>query len=311
MQNQDVIQILSHHRAPGRPHLPQTLTCYQLLGLLRATVPPSAPDTTLSPSRLDEALHTLEAQGEVLLGVGKRVSMARPSVYTSGEEPVKSLQFLGDRAYLRLAHQRLETGQPISQTLLRPRNKNIEWLQTQLQGINVGFYTPEQLLTQLPTPDVPEFWRLKGEDRTSNPFSIYQGFDTIRGYLPKAGNQRERWQPIIGLEHLQNISSLSLLKTPGGEFLWLKNGQFFEINPDTAYLAMFSLDKQSNQPLKIALDEGTGCLDLRETFLPKAYAQVIWRLSKPSSDHNRIRYVAPHNQPRVKAALERLGCVLV
>ncbi|MBD1916254.1 MULTISPECIES: hypothetical protein [Cyanophyceae] len=311
MQNQDIIQLLSHHRVPGRLHLPQALTCYQLLGLLRATVPPSALANALSPSRLDQALHNLEAQGEVLLGVGKRVCMAQPTVYTSDEESVTGIQFLGDRAYLRLAHQALQTGQPVTQTLLRPKNKRLEWIQTQLGASNIGCHTPDQLVSQLPTPQLPANWQLREQHRSDNPFFTYQGFESILGYRPEPGRQCDRWQPIIGLEHLGSIASLRLLKTPEGEFLWFQDGQFFGITPDTAYLAMFELDLQINQPLQIALDEKPGLLDLRDTFFPKAYAQLIWRLSKPSPDHNRIRYVDAQNQPRVKAALERLGCVLV
>ena len=311
MQSEDIIQLLSHHRLPGRPHLPQALTRYQLLGLLRATVPPSAPAHVLSPSQLDQALHSLEAQGEVLLGVGKRVCMAQPTVYADSEDAVMGLQFLGDRAYLRLAHQALQTGQPVTQTLLRPKNKRFEWVQTQLGASNIQCHTPDQLVTQLPTPQLPAVWQLTEQNRSDNPFFSYQGCENILGYRPKPGKQRDHWQPIIGLDHLSSIAALNLLKTPEGEFLWLQDGKFFEVTPDVAYLAMFELDRQTNQPLQIALDAQPGCLDLRDTFLPKAYAQLTWRLSNPSSDHNRIRSVSPHNQPRVKAALERLGCVLV
>jgi hypothetical protein len=311
MQHQDIIQLLSHHRFPGRSHLPQALTRYQLLGLLRATVPPSAPANALSLSQLDQALHSLEAQGEVLLGLGKRVCMAQPIVYADSEEAIAGIQFLGDRAYLRLAHQVLKTGQPIAQTLLRPKNKRFEWVQTQLAASNIQCHTPDQLITQLPNPQLPAIWQLRDQHQADNPFFTYQGFENILGYRPAPGKQRDRWQPIIGLDHLNSIASLNLLKTPEGEFLWLQDGKFFEITPDAAYLAMFELDRQTNQPLQIALDEQPGRLDLRDTFLPKAYAQLIWRLSNPSSDHNRIRSVSPHNQPRVKAALERLGCVLV
>ena len=179
MQHPDIIQLLSYHRAPGRPYLPQTLSRYQLLGLLRATVPPSAPASTLSPLRLDQILHSLEAQGEVLLGVGKRVCMAQPTVYADREAAVTGLQFLGDRAYLRLAHQALQTGQPLTQTLLRPKNKRFEWIQTQLGASNIRCHTPEQLVSQLPTPQLPAIWQLTEQHRSDNPFFKYQGFENI------------------------------------------------------------------------------------------------------------------------------------
>ena len=313
MQDQDIIQLLSHHRAPGRPHLPQTLTRSQLLGLLRVTMPPSAPANALSPSHLDQALHSLEAQGEVLLGIGKRVGMAKPTVYVDGQDMIRGVQFLGDRAYLRLAHQALQTGQSVTQTQLRPKNKRFEWIQTQLKTSNIVCCTPDQLVNQLRKPQLPDTWQLKVKDQyqIANLFFTYQGVENILGYCPESAKQGDRWQAIIGLDHLSSIASLNLLKTPEGEFLWLQDGQFFEITPDTAYLAMFELDQQAQQPLQIALDEQPGRIDLQHTFLPKAYAQLIWRLSNPSPEHNRIRYVNAQNQPRVKAALERLGCVLV
>jgi hypothetical protein len=237
--------------------------------------------------------------------------MAKPTVYVDSEEAVTGLHFLGDRAYLRLAHQTLQTGQPVSSTQLRPKSRQFEWIKTQLEASNIQCYTPDQLVSQLPNPQLPDNWQLTEQNRSGNPFFTYQGFESILGYRPKPGKQRDRWQPIIGLDHLSSIASLNLLKTPEGEFLWLQDGQFFEITPDTAYLAMFELDQQAQQPLQIALDEQPGRIDLQDTFLPKAYAQLIWRLSNPSPEHNRIRDVDAQNQPRVKAALERLGCVLV
>jgi len=311
MLNKQIIEVLSHHRTPGRHHLPQALTRFQLMGLLRNSEPPSFSEAGLTPARMDFELHNLEAQGEVLLGIGKRICMTQPIVVADSPENLVGLKFLGDRAYLRLTHQMLTTGQPVVRTLLRPQKQSFSWIQEQLLGAGIQCLTIEQSISQLPLPEIPATWSLRGQERSENPFFTYQGLDSILGYQPCNGKQRDRWQQIVGLEHLASISSLSLLRTPEGEFLWLQAGQFFELTPDAAYLAMFKLDQEINQPLQIALDEKPGRLDLRDTYLPKAYAQLIWRLSKADPDHNRIRLVEPQKQPRVKAALERLSCVLV
>lgn len=311
MLNNQIIQVLSYHRAPGRPHLPQTLTRFQIMGLLKHSEPPSFSESSLTPANIDTELHNLEAQGEVLLGIGKRACMARPTVVVESPENLVGLKFTGDRAYLRLAHQMLNTGQPVSRTLLRPQKQSFPWIQEHLLKAGINCLTIEQSISQLPLPEIPAAWSLRGQERLENPFFTYQGFDSIFGYQPIGGAQRDRWKVIVGLEHLASISSLNLLRTPEGEFLWLQDGQFFELAPDAAYLAMFKLDQQVEQPLQIALDAKPGRLSLRDTYLPKAYAQMIWRLSKADPDHNRIRLVEPQNQPRVKTALERLGCVLV
>ncbi len=311
MLNKQIVQILSHHRVLNRPHLPQALTRFQLLGLLRNSEPPLFAESGLTPAKIDNELHNLEAQGEVLLGIGKRVCMAQPTVVVESPENLVGLKFMGDRAYLRLAHQMLNTGQPVSRTLLRPEKQSFSKIYEQLAKAGIKCLTIDQSIDQLPLPEKPAAWNLRGQERLENPFFTYQGFDSIDGYQPCPETQHNRWKPVVGLEHLSSLSCLSLLRTPEGEFLWLQDGQFSELTPDAAYLAMFKLDQQVNQPLRIASDTRSGRLDLSDTYLPKVYAQLIWRLSEAEPGHNRLRLVNSQNQPRVNAALERLGCVLV
>ncbi len=311
MLSKQIIQLLSHHRAPGRPRLPQSFARLQLLRLLRDSQPPLSPDTEISPTNLDRELQNLEAQGEVLLGLGKQVCMAQPMVLTDSEEKLAGLQFFGDRAYLRLAHQSLETGQPVDKTQLMPKKQNFSWIQAQLQKASIACLTVDCAVNQLPATCLPSPWRLQGQECLENPFFTNRGDGSLWGYQPSETTQRDRWQPINGF-HLGGLRSLNLLRTPAGEFLWMENGQFFELAPDTACLAMFELDRQAQQPLRIAWDEQPGRLDLRGIVLPRAYAQAIWRLSQSDPDHNRIRLVvAAKDRPRVKAVLERLGCKLV
>lgn len=65
MLNKQIVQVLSHHRAPGRPHLPQTLTRFQLMGLLKHSEPPSFNESSLTPAKIDTELHNLDRKSVV------------------------------------------------------------------------------------------------------------------------------------------------------------------------------------------------------------------------------------------------------
>jgi hypothetical protein len=307
MCSHEIINLLSQHRIPGRSHFPQPLTRHQLLSLLKASQPPRLDGDAFSPSKLDSELTNLEAQGEILSGVGKRFCMASPTLLIDHENQTTELLFVGDRAYLRLAHQILETKQPIHQTRLRPRLRDVQRIQSTLESTGIGLLTVQKSVEYLPAPQLPEPWTVRGAEWSGNPCNLLQTSGYVQGYHPGDKSQGDRWLDVTP----QPRDLPSLLQLPDGVFLWMQHGHFFEISPDAACLAMFALDQQVSQPLKLAWDDAPGRLDLRCVRLPRAYAQLIWRLSNPSPEHNRIRYVDPQNQPRVKAALERLGCVLV
>ncbi|WP_204139395.1 hypothetical protein [Halomicronema sp. CCY15110] len=312
MLEKHIISLLSQHRLPGAKHLPQAIAQHQVVRLLKDTLSPNQNNDLLAfAESVDIELHNLEAQGEILLGTGRRVCVAQPTLWVDAEEFITSLKLIGDRAYLSLIHQLLETGQDPGETLVRPRSHSLARIRDKLKGSGVSCLTIDQSLGNLPQPQVPSSWNLRGQEWLETPLSQPGESCKVYGYLPKWGSQRDRWQLIASQSHFLNLPRLNLLRVSGGVFLWAEQGQFFEITPDEAYLAMFHLDLQAQEPLRICWDEQSGLLDLRDTYLPKAFAQLIWRLSNPNSEHNRIRYVDAQNRPRVKAALERLGCVLV
>lgn len=314
MLSQTIIHILSQHRTAERPHRPHTMSCHQLASLLKFSLPPHQRDNDSElRADLDVELNNLEAQGEILLGLGKRVCMAPPTLLIDDETLVTSLQFIGDRAYLSLAHQALQTNQNPTTILLCPRSRNRDRIQAKLKAVGIRCLTVNQVMDKLPCYQTPTAQQLSGHQWRDPIFGNIAQESTVKGYLPtnQWQSQSERWQTIKSQVHLNNLSTIQLLKLANGTFLWRGDGQIYEISPDVAHLAMFAIDQQVQFPLRLTWDEHLGRLDLRRTSLPRDYAQMVWRLSEPDPGHSRIRLVEAQNRARIAAALRKLGCELV
>ncbi len=312
--SQTIISLLSQHRAAGRSHLPQPMSCRQLASLIKVSLPPQQRDNDSSwRIDLDAELHNLEAQGDLVLGLGKRVCMAPPTLLTDDEPWVTSLRFTGDRAYLPLAHQVLQTGQNPITTLLRPQSHNRDRVQADLHATGMRCLTISQTVGNLPHCQPPSLQQILGHRWRDPIFGDITNGSTVKGYLPtnQWQSQTERWQTIESESHLSNLPSVHLLKLANGVFLWQEDGQYYEILPDVAHLAMFDIDQQVRLPLRLSWDEQPGRLDLRSTYLPRDYAYLVWRLSEPDPNHSRIRLFEPQKCARVSAALRQLGCELV
>jgi len=269
---------------------------------LHYAAPPSATDWQLEASR---AFDELQAQGEILAGMGKRYCIAPPTVLARSQEDMASLRFQGDRAYLPLVHQTLKTNQSQQETLIRPSGQNFQRVQADLQRIGVCLMTVEDSLQELPQPRQPRILRSPLED---NPFFMYP---EIEVYKPQAlKSQPERWQPRSSYS-TQALTSDLLLKLPTGEYLWLREGKFYELEPETAVLTMFAQDAAAEELLPIEWDEAPGRLHLQGIILPGAYARWLWRLSDSDPDRYRTRLVLPAYRPLIKEAFVRLGCQLV
>ncbi len=312
--SQTIISILSQHHAAGRSHLPQPISCHQLASLIKVSLPPQhRDDDSTWRAALDTELNNLEAQGEILLGLGKRVCMAPPTLLLDDESWVASLRFIGDRAYLPLAHQVLQTAQNPDDTLLKPSSHHPDRIQADLQAVGMRCLTLSQAVEKLPCCQMPTPQQLRGHRWRDPIFDNVTHVSPVKGYLPQNQwqSQMDRWQTIESEVHLSNLPAVQLLRLVNGTFLWREDGQDYEISPDAAYLALFAIDQQAQFPLRLVWDEQPGRLDLRGTSLPRDYAQMVWRLSAPAPNHSRIRLVAPENRARVTAALQILGCELV
>lgn len=296
-----ILNLLSNHRQPRNSDYPLTITRQQILSLLQYAAPPNLTDWK---TEIVRALDELQAQGEILLGTGKRYCIAPPTMLASSQENTSSLKFQGDRAYLPLIHEILKTNQPIEEVILHPTGHNFQRIQAELKSIGVRLLTVLDNLQGLPQPRNPMLLRSPLVD---NPFVTYS---TIEVYVPQfRKSQSERWQSVFS--HSSHLVSESLLRLPTDEYLWMCNGKFYELEPETATLAMFFQDGKAECPLLISWDEIPGRILLQGVVLPGTYAKWLWRLSDPDPDRYRTRLVHSSYRSQVKEAFARLGCQLV
>lgn len=299
-----IIQILSNHRHPQDGNRPQTLTRSQLTHLLKNC--PDALHQTFPTQHIHDSLTELNARGEILAGIGKRYCMAPPTVLASEETLVNGIRFQGDRAYLPLAHQMLETEQAYDEVLIRPKLHQWQSIQERLAHVGVRAMTFNQQINHLPRPHQPSQPELRSP-WPEDPFGSTQARQTIWHYVPQAYvTQAERWQLIE-----TKPATDSLIRLHSGDYLWYDTQTFYELEPDTALLTAFWLDQDHKLPLKLPWDSSKGRLDLKQTQLPSTYARQIWALSDPESDQYRTRYIAPVNRPLIVEILQQLGCQLV
>lgn len=307
MDKERIIKILSNHRQPHRLEHPKALTVRSIVNLIEHSFPP---DHVVDPDQVRDCLQELQAEGEVLAGVGNQFCMAPPTVLVESETNFVGALFRGDRAYLKLAHQALETGQLIGQTQLHPKISGFHRIKKCLASHGIRLLTVTDSISHLPRPEKPDLHLLTGAARSEDPFQV---LGQVMQYVPQEWkSQRERWQII----ERANQRASQLLRLSTGEYLWFEKdqanqGRFYELSPDVASLAMFWLDQRANLPLRIPWDETPGRLNLQGTVLPSSYAQWLWRLSKPDPDQPRTRLFEPDRRPVVREALTQLGCSLV
>jgi hypothetical protein len=302
-----IIKILSNHRQSHCSNFPRSLTLHTISKLVEANLPPHHPVEALR-SQVQSDLLELQAQGEVLAGAGNQFCMAPPVVLTKDTADLTGVMFKGDRAYLKIAHQALETDQITHKTTLYPKIRGFRRIKERLKKYGIRLLTVTDSVGNLPVPEQPKSYRLQGAEWPENPFQLLKASAAIQSYRPKAqASQCDRWQFITQTQLCDN----SLIKLPTGEYLWAENEKMYELTPDEACLAMFWLDQQADFPLRVAWDEAQGRLNLQKIFLPSFYAQWLWQLSEPELDQPRTRLFKPSSRPFVCQALIQLGCTLV
>lgn len=292
-----LIDILSRHRGEGHRHHPRPLPLHVIIQLVQQEAAPDKPAS--DQSSILEALHELEARGEIVSGAGRRFCMAPPSLVIASDS-LANFRFIGDRAYLAAVHHALGScidGDPRSlSSPLDPAQARLK-----LSRSGVGLQTWDELLRTLPTPSAPSSLTLRHAVWNRDPFQL---FDHIEHYKPSpSASQRQRW---VELYHAEGDVS-PLLRLPDQTLLWREDNHLYEISPDVALLAMFALDRDSGNPLLVPWQDATGRLDLRGIDLPGAYAKLLWAISESTPETWRTRTVKPPNRPLARAALSRLG----
>ncbi|KAB8313913.1 hypothetical protein SD81_040840 [Tolypothrix campylonemoides VB511288] len=308
MRFDKITLLLSNHRHPDNPAIPMTLSKHQIITLLRSNLSPNESQEQLQ-TEIQEALSELQAQGEIYAGMRNRYCITPPTVLALDRDNLSGLRFRGDRAYLPLTHQVLKTEQSNDNLSIRPKIGGFNQIKNRLSQAGIRLVTVADSIEYLPYPRQPTQAILRSP-WLENPFSIsnWQSKGSIHQYVPRRDTpQKSRWVPL----NYQQLQDKTLLQLPTGEYLWFQNRAFYELEPDTAMLAVFYQDKETGYPLKIQWDKPQGRLNLQGTSLPSVYAQLLWRLSEPDSERYRTRLIQSINHPIVETIFQRLGCILV
>jgi hypothetical protein len=307
MLGEAITRLLSNHRNPQNPTIPLPLTKHQIISLLVTSISPNESQDKLT-TEIQDTLNELEAEGEIVAGKRNFYCMALPTVLAKNREDLTSLLFCGDRAYLTLAHQVLNS-QKNSQNplLLRPKSTHFHRIKDGLNQVGIRFLTISDSIEYLPKPRNP----LKSELRSTwaeDPFLIqnWQNGGYIQRYVPCNAPQKEQWRN----PSRESIKNEDILRLPTGEYLWFQDQNFYELEPDLAILAMFYQDKQMGCPVKIIWDEPPGKLNLQGVYLPSTYARWLWHISEPGEEY-RTRKFQSKNWSLVKEIFQHLGAKLV
>jgi hypothetical protein len=229
-------------------------------------------------------------------------------VLTQDEDNLIGLLFRGDRAYLFVAHQVLETKQEREKIHLRLQIHGFNRIKDRLTQVGIRLLTVSNSIEHLPLPHQPSTAILRSP-WSQNPFeNTDRSKNSIQCYLAiQNTTQKDRW---ININRQSELLDRTLLQISTEEYLWFVDSAFYELEQDTAVLTMFAQDKEKNCPKQFVWDKAEGRINLQDVYLPSSYARWLWQLSE-DSDRYRIRYVKPLNQPLVESAFQRLGCSLV
>lgn len=306
-----IILLLSQHRHSTNQSLPLALTVSQITSSLKSAI---APDQNISMEALRQELNELEAMGEILAGDRNQYCIAPPTLLALNEDNLTSLLFTGDRTYLALAHRSLESLPTKANDLqIRPKSHRLAWIKSHLDQAGIRLWTVGDSLNDLPPPQKPSEVVLRSP-LTHNPFdnNNWRIDQNIQQYIPRPNlsQQKERWQP-ANYAQILTQKLAPLMRLPTGEYIWLADAKFYELEPDVAVLAMFALDAEANSNLRVIWDEPQGRLNLQGILFPSDYARWLWRISEPVDQMYRTRYFEPIKRLQMKEIFKKLGCELV
>jgi hypothetical protein len=311
IEDDKIITLLSNSRDPEKPHRPATLSKYRIAKFIQASTSPNRNPSALTED-IAKSLQMLEAKGEILAGKRSCFCVAPPTLIAISKGNITGLIFRGDRAYLSLAHNLLGTNQNSDEVRINPMIRKFERIQKKLLSSEIRLLTAEDLTHYLPTPqDIPKYLlRCPADfpDVIDGQFFIYNPISYT--------TQESRWQTLI-VHHKSDLADRSLIKLSrkgycyqNDQYFYLKGNEIYELDKETAILAMFHRDLENNAPLMVSWDSFKGKLDLRDVYLPPSYLKCLWQLCRETETY-RVYSVYPSSKPLVESALRKLGCQLI
>jgi hypothetical protein len=311
MLSNSIISLLSNHRDLSKQKRPNTLNRTQIVRLVRESISPDRQLLSLQ-EKICQTLQELEAQGEILASKGNYYCIAPPTLLANSREDVAGIRFRGDRAYLSLAHERLNSrNQNRDEVKIHPTIRTFDRIQAKLDPIGIRLLTAEDLIHRLPSPQKPPKYVLRC------PITLPDSSDSeLFGYEPLPHTlQENRWQPIIisQISTLVDRSLLILTKDrhyQNDRYFYWKSNELYDLDRDVAILAMFDKDRETNSPLRVSWHTSEGKLDLRDIYLPSAYMRYLWQLSVETEQY-RVRFVPAVSRSLIEPVFQRLGCLLV
>ncbi|WP_310425122.1 hypothetical protein [Chamaesiphon sp. VAR_48_metabat_135_sub] len=307
-----IITLLSNHRDPINQNRPNTLNRAQIIRLLRESISPNR-ELFVLQEEICQTLQELEVQGEILASKGNYYCIAPPTLLANSREDVTGVKFRGDRAYLSLAHECLNSrNQNRDEVKIHPRIRTFDRIQAKLDPIGIRLLTAEDLIQRLPSPQKPPKYVLRC------PTTLPDSSDgELFGYEPLPHTPQEnRWQPVI-VSQVSTLADRSLLKLTknrhyqNDRYFWYEGDEVYDLDRDVAVLAMFDKDRETNSPLRVSWHTSEGKLDLRDIYLPLGYMSYLWQLSGEAEQNSRIRSVPAASRSLIEPAFQKLGCLLV
>ena len=312
MLSNSIITLLSNHRDPHNQNRPSTLNKTQIIRLLRESISPDRQLLSLQ-EEICQTLQELEAQGEILASKGNYYCIAPPTLLANSREDVAGVRFRGDRAYLSVAHERLNSrNQNRDEVKIHSRIRTFDSIQAKLDPIGMRLLTAEDLIHRLPSPQKPPKHVLRC------PTTLPDSSDgELFSYEPLPHTPQEnRWQRGV-VSQISTLADRSLLKLTkdryhrNDRYVYWKNNELYDLDRDVAVLAMFDKDREKDLPLTVIWHTSEGKLDLGDIYLPLAYKSYLWQLSGKAEQNSRIRSVPAASRSLIEPAFQKLGCLLV
>lgn len=284
-----IVDLLSSSRRDDRPQLCQSLTKRQISDLIEEMLPPNQKKIAeRMVDRVGEQLEILLQEFEIICTGDRRLNycMAPPSLIVSREEPLQ-VRYVGDRAYMELARELLESGNHNDSNLM-DSNKSLNEARNSLEQVGLTVQTEEMLFQAVPDPAYPTEIELAMAEQ----IQLEELCGSVEVYVPRRADFfASRWSQLD-----QTASSAQSLlyrakksdirsKDQGLMFLWKWQGILYRLTAQQAFFAMYKADIDRNAPKLLELDQDIPMGVI--WHIPRDYARLVSRYTEEHAGQER------------------------